>query len=125
MGHALRGAVSAWLGLIVLQTIVTHTDRAGGALDVLNGLVQRALDPNVPAIPDRRPGAAAAAAGAPYGPNMTPAQLDAVVRAANAAPAVGKAFGPGSSWANLPGADAYTALGSVDWQAVARNLPHS
>jgi hypothetical protein len=92
MGHALRGAVSAWLGLIVLQTLVTHTDRAGGALDV---------------------------------PNMTPAQLDAVVRAANAAPAVGKAFGPGSSWANLPGADAYTALGSVDWQAVARNLPHS
>jgi hypothetical protein len=36
MGHTLRGAVTAWLGLIALQTVVTHSDRAGGALDAIN-----------------------------------------------------------------------------------------
>lgn len=57
--HMLRGAVTAWMGLIVLQTVGT----AGGSGKVaalfgdLNGLVTRALSADVPAIPDRRAGA--------------------------------------------------------------------
>jgi hypothetical protein len=127
MGHTVRGAVSAWLALIVLQTVMTKgSDQVAGALAGINGLVQRALSPNVPAIPDRRAGAGAAASRVPYGPNMTKEQLDALVRAAGVAPAVGQAFGPGSSWAQMPdfGALAETGVGQVDWSAVARNLPH-
>ena len=67
-GHALRGVVSAWLGLIVLQA-VGNSERAGkGRVTALfvnvDNLVKRALDPKVPAIPDRRDTAAAPAVGA-------------------------------------------------------------
>jgi hypothetical protein len=51
---ALRGAMSAWLGLIVLQTVTTKggSGKVAGAFDAVNGLVERALSPAVAAIPD-------------------------------------------------------------------------
>jgi hypothetical protein len=51
---AVRGALGAWLGLVALQVATTSggSGRIAGAFGVLNGLVERALDPNVPAIPD-------------------------------------------------------------------------
>lgn len=55
-GHALRGAVTAWLTLIALQTIGTAggSGRVASFFADADSLVKRALDPNVPAIPDRR-----------------------------------------------------------------------
>lgn len=51
---AVRGAVSAWLGLIVLQTVTSKggSGKVAGAFDAVNSLVKRALDPGVAAIPD-------------------------------------------------------------------------
>jgi hypothetical protein len=68
-GHALRGMVSAWLALIALQTITTSgSGRVADALSGIDGLVKRALDPGVPAIPDRRDGAPSATSGATLNP---------------------------------------------------------
>jgi hypothetical protein len=124
MGHTLRGAVTAWLALIALQTVVTNTTQATGALGAINNLIQRALSPDVPAIPDRRSGAAAAESGGYF--HMTPEQLAQTVQAANAGLAV-KAAGPDAAWnqlAQVPD-NAYANLGAVDWAAVARNFPTS
>jgi hypothetical protein len=54
----LRGAAGAWLGLIALQAVVSRggTGVVGGLLSDVDGLVQRVLDPSVPAIPDRAKG---------------------------------------------------------------------
>lgn len=61
MGHALRGAVTAWLALIVLQTVSTSggSGRLASLFGDIDNLVRRALDPSVPAIPDHSTGAAA------------------------------------------------------------------
>jgi hypothetical protein len=80
MGHTLRGAVTAWLSLIALQTVVAHgSGRVASAFADLDGLLQRAFDPGVPAIPDRRTGAApSASSGATTNPTpvyRTPADL--------------------------------------------------
>lgn len=66
-GHALRGAVTAWLALITLQAASSkaNTGRLGSLFADLDTLVQRALDPSVPAIPDRRT-TGSADAGSPY-----------------------------------------------------------
>jgi hypothetical protein len=78
-GHALRGAVSAWLALIALQAIATNgSGRVASFFTDLDGLVQRAFDPGVPAIPDRRAGAPSASSGATSNPTSvyrTPADL--------------------------------------------------
>ena len=65
-GHALRGMVTAWLGLVVLQTVSTKggSGRVAGLFTDLDNLVQRALNPTIPAIPDRRAGAGSSTAGA-------------------------------------------------------------
>jgi hypothetical protein len=65
-GHALRGAVSAWLALIALQTIGTAggSGRVASFFGDVDNLVKRALNPTVPAIPDRR-NATATSAGTP------------------------------------------------------------
>jgi hypothetical protein len=71
-GGVLRGAVASWLGLIALHALST----SGGAGRVkelsqdLTSILDRVLDPNVPAIPDRRapgtgPAGDAPATGAP------------------------------------------------------------
>jgi hypothetical protein len=55
---AVRGALTAWLGLIVLHGLTTKggSKAVGGAFDVVGNVVERALSPDVPAIPDRRTG---------------------------------------------------------------------
>ena len=76
---------TTWLTLIALQTLSTPgaSGRVASLLNDVNGLVQRALDPTIPAIPDRRTGASAPASTtgaaaptpstqAPYAPGMTP-----------------------------------------------------
>lgn len=118
MGHVLRGAVTAWLALIALQTVVTNSGQASGALGTLNNLVQRALSPDVPAIPDRRKPKAGASSGGYF--NMSPEQLAQVVQGAKTGIAV-QAAGPDALWNQLSQvpAGAYSNLGAVDWQAVA------
>ena len=77
---------TTWLALIALQTLTTQgaSGRIGSLFGDVNSLVQRALDPTVPAIPDRRTGAAS-----------TPAP-------AAAAPATQVPFAPGTSLPRLP-----------------------
>jgi hypothetical protein len=79
-GHALRGAITAWLGLIVLQAVVSNsTGKVASAFSDLDGLLQRAFDPGVPAIPDRRATVpTSSSAGATANPSSvyhTPADL--------------------------------------------------
>lgn len=59
-GHALRGMVTAWLGLVALQAVSTKggSGRVASLFSDVDKLVQRAFDPNVPAIPNRSAGAA-------------------------------------------------------------------
>lgn len=54
--HAVRGVLSAWLGLIVLRAFgnAGATGQLGTLVTDVNALVTRALSPGVPAIPDRR-----------------------------------------------------------------------
>lgn len=54
----LRGAAAAWIGLVALQAFTTDrgAGAVGGLLGAVDGLVKRALDPSVPAIPDRSHG---------------------------------------------------------------------
>lgn len=49
-----RGAAAAWLGLIALQAVTTRggAGAVGGLMTTVDGLVKRALDPSVAAIPD-------------------------------------------------------------------------
>jgi hypothetical protein len=126
MGHTLRGAVTAWLGLIALQAVVSNSGQASGALAAINGVIQRALSPNVPAIPDRRTGAGNAASSGGYF-NMTPAQLAQAV----AGPRPGRPCRPPAptrSGTSCP-APASRRLPRaprppVDWSAVAQTLNH-
>lgn len=57
----MKWALSTALGLIALQALVTHgaSGRVGQFFADVNRLVERALDPTVPAIPDRRQPASA------------------------------------------------------------------
>jgi hypothetical protein len=78
---AFRGAAAAWLGLIALQAVATRggSGRIASLLGDLDGLVQHVLDPNVPAIKDRRGGSGAAApvtvSPTPYDMGPRPSQL--------------------------------------------------
>jgi hypothetical protein len=67
--HAFRGALTAWMTLIVLQTVSTAggSGKVAGLFDDVNNLVKRALDPAVPAIPDRRTGSQGTAVVTPGG----------------------------------------------------------
>lgn len=60
--HALRGMVTAWLSLIVLQTVSTKagSGRVASLFGDVNMLVLRALSPDVAAIPDRSAGSSSA-----------------------------------------------------------------
>lgn len=50
----LRGAAGAWLGLVVLQGLTSKggAGAVGGLLGTVTDLIDRALSPTVPAIPD-------------------------------------------------------------------------
>lgn len=54
----LRGVMTAWLGLIALQAVVSKggSGRISELMGDVDRLLQRALDPTVPAIPDLRNG---------------------------------------------------------------------
>jgi hypothetical protein len=57
MKHTFRGVVTAWLALIALQAVSkTGSGQVASFFTDVDNLVQRALSPNVPAIPDRRAG---------------------------------------------------------------------
>jgi hypothetical protein len=66
---------TTWLTLIALQTLSTQgaSGRVASLFTDVNSLVQRALDPTIPAIPDRRTGAPAPAAttAAPAAPSTS------------------------------------------------------
>jgi hypothetical protein len=67
MGHALRGAVTAWLSLIVLQTVSTEagSGRVAGLFATSTAWCCARCPPTSPAIPDRSAaGGAAFKAGA-------------------------------------------------------------
>ncbi len=57
MGSGMRGALTAWLALIALEAVSRNgSGRVADLLGDVNRLVNRALSPKVPAIPDRRTG---------------------------------------------------------------------
>lgn len=69
-GHALRGAVTAWLALIALEAVSSSPKNAGKVASLfadVNNLVARALSPNVAAIPDRRSSSRGTAIAGPNG----------------------------------------------------------
>lgn len=77
MKHTFRGALTAWMALIVLQTVGTRggSGKVASLFTDANTLVTRALSPSVPAIPDRRGGLSAGDTPSPYLNGVTPNQL--------------------------------------------------
>jgi hypothetical protein len=118
----LRGAAAAWMGLVVLQAVTTKrgADTVGGLLGTVDGLVKRALDPSVPAIPDHSkplaptgnaPGGGTKVVtpdGKPSGGVLTPdgrylPPTDATLPQPNAPKAQNESYVPG-----IPGTTTYT-----------------
>lgn len=60
MRSALGWAFTTWLTLTALQALATRTapGRVASAFRDVDSILERILDPSVPAIPDRRAGAA-------------------------------------------------------------------
>lgn len=59
-GGAARGAAAGFLGLVALHAVGSTKGAKGRIADAfadVAGLIERALDPSAPAIPDRRAGA--------------------------------------------------------------------
>lgn len=114
MKHGIRGAVTAWLALIALQTVTSKggSGKVAGAFSALDSIVKRALSPNVAAIPDRRTGAATTSAEAQVY-NMTPAQLQQALNGANAATALQGATSPGGVLYQSPSLSQYVAGGGL------------
>jgi len=118
--HALRGAVTAWMALIVLNAVGTAggSGRLASAFADVDRLIKRALSPDVPAIPDRRGGRNDTSS------YITPAQAAAAVKAANGAAAVGAVTSPGGALDGLGSLGQYanggglSGLGSIDWSKV-------
>lgn len=83
--HALRGALTAWMALIVLNAVGSAggSGRLVSLAGDVNGLVKRALSPDVPAVPDRR--------GRRHDTSsyITPAQAQAAAKAAAGSQALG------------------------------------
>jgi hypothetical protein len=80
MGHGFRGFLTAALGLIALQTVASNAagGRIAGLFGVIADGVNRALDPSIPLIPDRRGGGSSGGPGATTNtstPYRTPADL--------------------------------------------------
>ena len=74
-GGALRGVVTAWLGLIALHAVATtkgSSSRVAQLAADVAGVVDRVLDPSVPAIPDLRAGESWGGRSAPTGTFGTP-----------------------------------------------------
>lgn len=61
MKRGLAGAFTTWLALVALQTLATSKSAPSRIRELFqdaNAVIERVLDPTVPAIPDRREGAA-------------------------------------------------------------------
>jgi hypothetical protein len=104
-GHALRGAVTAWMALIVLETVgdskTAPSTVVGGLLGDLNNLLKRAIAQDVPAIPDRRPGHQKEKKEKPGYGVPTREQARAAARAAAGSDAVTAVTSPGGLLDNL------------------------
>lgn len=68
-------AFTTWLGLVALQAVVSRggSGRISQAFTDLDKLLERVLDPTVPAIPDRRAGSSPATSSATSGAATRPA----------------------------------------------------
>jgi hypothetical protein len=72
---AVRGAVTAWLALVVLQVVTSQhgSGQVAGLFDLANGLVKRAMSPDVAAIPDHRDGSTSSTSSPTTDPKVPPA----------------------------------------------------
>jgi hypothetical protein len=90
---------TAWLALIALQTVSSRgSGRVAGAFADVNRLVKRALDPSVPAIPDRRTGGSSTPTvgpGTPFTPGLSGFSPPGVHPGAQIDPSTGAVIGYG------------------------------
>lgn len=107
--HALRGAVTAWMALIVLNAVGSAggSGRLVSLAGDVNGLVKRALSPDVPAVPDRR------GRRNDTSSYITPAQAAAAVKASNGAAAADQVFAPGGLLDGMPSLSQYANGGGL------------
>jgi len=124
---AVRGVLTAWLGLAALQALTSRggSDKAAGLVDVIASVVERALSPDVAAIPNFAgwDGAAARPAGSGgiaadgklvgAGPHLADAADNAAVIAS--IPPVG-IFSPQFG-------EAVAQVGEIDWAEVLAHNP--
>jgi hypothetical protein len=109
-GHALRGAVTAWLALIALQAVSSSkSGQVSGALSTVASLVTRALSPDVAAIPDRRKTVKPASQPGP----STPASARAGAKAGAAEPGVAAVLGPNGSLNHVSSLNQYVNGGGL------------
>ncbi len=82
MRGTLRGAAVAWLSLIALHAVASRggSGRVAEFVTDADRLLQRVLSPEVPAIPDRRAGGAAARAPMPTADQVVGARIPIVGR---------------------------------------------
>lgn len=74
---AMRGAATGALSLIVLQGLTGKASgRVGGLVDAVTGLIDRAIDPNVPAIPDHSRTAGGSSSSSTTGAGTIPGAFD-------------------------------------------------
>lgn len=99
----MTGIAFGALGLIALEALLDNANQASGLVQTLTGLLDRALDPSVPLLPDRSAAASSgpatgagvldpALANLPTAPLIVTAGKGAA--AANAAQGFGQVFGP-------------------------------
>lgn len=107
--HAFRGAVTAWMALIVLNAVGSAggSGRLASLFGDVDQLVKRALSSDVPAIPDRR------GRRNDTSSYITPAQAAAAVKAANGAAAANQVFAPGGLLDGLPSLNQYVNGGGL------------
>lgn len=117
--HALRGAVTAWMALIVLNAVGSAggSGRLSSLLGDVDRMVKRALSPDVPAIPDRRGGGAAGTSS-----YITPAQAAAAAKAAGGAGAAESLFGDGGGLSGLSSLQQYVNGGGLS--GLGQATPH-
>lgn len=109
IGHAVRGASAAALTLIVIEAVGSdHTGKVGSFFADVSRLLQRAISPDVPLIPDRSGGKAPEASS-----YLTPEQAAAAAAAANGAAAAGAVTAPGGLLDGMPSLGQYVAGGGL------------
>lgn len=75
MKRGLTAAFTTWLALVALQTLASSSfapARVKSLFQDVDSIVERALDPSVPAIPDLRAGGNTGTTPAPPGKTRTP-----------------------------------------------------